>query len=183
MTPLGPPDYRVPVPSDFPSAVVAEDGVTLRLARDSDAELISAWTQAPEVHRFWGGRGLTVEEVLIKYTGRRAPAVISYVVCERTMPVGYVQAWRRPDRCGLDMFLAAEAQGRGIGPRAARALAAELTASGWTGLTVDPALDNPRAIAAWAAAGFVATDEVGVDDGRPTRIMEFALAPAGSTPQ
>lgn len=165
-------------PSDFPRAVVAEAGVTLRLARDSDAELISGWTQAPEVHRFWGGRALTVDEVRTTYTGRRAPAVVSYVVCERARPVGYLQAWRDPDRCGLDMFLAAEAQGRGIGPRAARALAAELTASGWTALTVDPALDNPRAAGAWAAAGFVATEELGVDDGRPTRIMVFSPATA-----
>lgn len=72
------------------------------------------------------------------------------------------------------MFIAAEAQGRGIGPRAARAAATALTARGWEPLTVDPALDNPRAIAAWRAAGFEATGELGVDDGAVTRIMAFS---------
>ncbi len=96
------------------------------------------------------------------------------MICEQARPVGYVQSWQGQDRYGLDMFIAAEAQGRGIGPRAARALASELTALGWVPLTVDPAVDNPRAIAAWRRAGFEATGELGEDDGKGTQIMSFA---------
>lgn len=158
----------------FPGSVIADAVVTMRLARDDDAELISGWTHAPEVHQFWGGRAITVHEALAKYTGRRAPEIVSYVICEQARPVGYVQSWQGQDRYGLDMFIAAEAQGRGIGPRAARALASELTALGWVPLTVDPAVDNPRAIAAWRRAGFEATGELGEDDGKGTQIMSFA---------
>ena len=164
-------------PRDFPSSVVADSDLALRLARDSDAEVISDWTRAPEVSRFWGEHVVPVDEVLAKYTGRRAPHVVSYVISQGQQPVGYVQAWQREDRCGLDMFLAAGAQGQGIGPRAARALAEALTSLGWTPLTVDPAVGNPRAISAWRAAGFVPTGELGTDSGKATRVMLFEPGP------
>ena len=64
----------------YPSTLAAGEDVTLRLAQDTDAALISGWTRAPEVHRHWGGRAIDVDEVLRKYCGRRAPAVVSYVV-------------------------------------------------------------------------------------------------------
>ena len=48
-----------------------------------------------------------------KYCGSRAPGVVSYVVCLRDEPVGYLQAWQREPSYGLGMFLAAESQGRG----------------------------------------------------------------------
>lgn len=158
----------------FPRSVVADSGVTMRLACDSDAELISEWTRAREVHQFWGGQPVEVHEVLARYTGRRAPEVVSYLICERARPVGYVQAWQRGGRFGLDMFVAAEAQGRGIGPRAARVLAIELSDLGWIPLTVDPTVDNARAIRAWRAAGFAATGEVGEGDGKVTQVMHFS---------
>lgn len=75
------------------------------------------------------------------------------MVCERDEPVGYLQAWQEETRCGLDLFVAAHAQWRGIGPLAARALATELSALGWAPLTVDPAEDNARAVRAWRSAG------------------------------
>jgi aminoglycoside 6'-N-acetyltransferase len=160
----------------FPTSVDADGGVSLRLAQDSDAEVITEWMRAPEVHKFWGGRALAVDDVLAKYTGRRAPDVASYVICERGRSVGYVQAWQNAGRFGLDMFLAVEAQGRGLGPRAARALAIELTNLGWVPLTVDPGVDNPRAIGAWRAAGFLATGEFAEDDGSPTQLMSFSAS-------
>ncbi len=106
--------------------------------------------------------------------------MISYVISESGCAVGYIQAWQGADRCGLDMFLAAHAQGRSIGPRAARALALALSSRGWSPWTVDPAVDNTRAVRAWNAAGFAATGEVGLDDGRPTQVMVFGATP--STP-
>ncbi len=157
----------------FPSSVQAASGVTLRLARERDAEAIAEWTRAPEVYRSWGGQAVDMDEVLAKYVGRREPEVVSYVICERGRPMGYAQAWQRDGRYGLDMFIASESQGRGIGPLAARALAGELTAAGWVPLTVDPAVDNPRAIKAWRSAGFHETGEFGDDGGVATQIMSF----------
>jgi aminoglycoside 6'-N-acetyltransferase len=157
----------------YPSSVRAAAGTWLRLARDDDAPFIAEWTHDSAVHRWWGGRELTVEEVLAKYTGRRAPEVVSYVICEQGRAMGYAQAWQRTDGFGLDMFIAAGAQGRGLGPLAARALAEELHAAGWVPLTVDPALDNTRAIRAWRSAGFVATGEPADDGGVLVQVMTF----------
>lgn len=157
----------------FPSLVRATSGVWVRLATDDDAQLIADWTDDPQVHRWWGGRAIAVDEVRAKYTGRRAPKVISYVICEQEDPVGYVQAWQRHDRCGLDMFIASHAQGRGVGSVAARALSEELTGAGWEPLTVDPALDNSAAIKAWRSAGFVETGEPVDDDGVLVQLMTF----------
>lgn len=109
----------------------------------------------------------------------KSARVVSYVITEQRRPVGYVQAWQEASRFGLDMFVSAEAQGRNIGPRAAQALAQALTALGWSPLTVDPTLDNARAIRAWRSAGFVATGELGMDDGRETQIMEFDVSITG----
>ncbi|WP_212755283.1 GNAT family N-acetyltransferase [Flexivirga aerilata] len=157
----------------YPEALRVDDTLSLRPATDADAELISGWTQAPEVHEGWGGTPLSVAEVLAKYTGRRAPRVASYLVVEGAEPVGYLQAWQDESACGLDLFIAAPAQGRGIGPRVARALAVALDALGWRPLTVDPAVGNERAVRAWQAAGFVMTGQQGVDHGRPTHLMVF----------
>lgn len=140
---------------DYPSAVTVDESIAIRLANDSDAHTISRWTHAPKVSRFWGGCELSVDIVLAKHTGRRAPEVVSYVI-------------------GLDMFISVEVQGRGIGSAAARAIAVELTARGWVPLTVDPALDNSRALRAWRAAGFVPAGGFGTDgNGRTTQIMRF----------
>ncbi len=116
---------------------------------------------------------MAVEEVRAKYTGARLPGVVVYVIETALGPVGLVQAWQEGQRCGLDMFVAAGAQGRGLGPVVARVLAEELTARGWRGLTVDPAVDNVRAVRAWRRAGFVATGECGVDGGHATEAMVF----------
>ena len=42
----------------FPTSVRAGSGVSMRLAVDSDAEMITAWMRAREVYRFWGGRAM-----------------------------------------------------------------------------------------------------------------------------
>jgi aminoglycoside 6'-N-acetyltransferase len=151
---------------------VGDEG--LRLSTSDDAELITGWLADPDVHRWWGGEPVPLAEVRRRYTGARAPDVVVHLVLRDGEPVGLLQAWRDPDgTAGLDMFLAAHAQGRGTGPRAARALAEELTRSGWGTLTVDPGTDNARAIAAWQRAGFVPTGERGEDEGRETLLMVF----------
>ncbi|MCI9889866.1 GNAT family N-acetyltransferase [Micrococcales bacterium 31B] len=157
----------------FPSRLAVGDDLALRLATAADAHLIRAWTDDPAVHEHWAGRPLTLDEVRADYTGARAPAVASYVIEEHGVPRGYLQAWQDDDARGLDMFMAAEAQGRGLGPRVARALARDLTARGWRHVTADPAERNSRGQRAWARAGFEPTGERGEDDGHPTVILCF----------
>ncbi|WP_432519664.1 GNAT family N-acetyltransferase [Kineococcus sp. SYSU DK006] len=149
-------------------------GLRLRLSGPADAETITAWLSQEQVHRWWGGAPVALEEVRAKYTGARLPGVVVHVIETAAGPVGLIQAWHERGRCGLDMFLAAGAQGRGLGPVVARALAEELTARGWRELTVDPAVDDGRAVRAWQRAGFVPTGERGVDGGQETEVMVFA---------
>lgn len=154
------------------SLTVGGEGV--RLSTPEDAGTITAWLADPRVHRWWGGAAVPLDSVRREYTGAREPDVVTYLVVAGEHPVGLLQAWHDPDgSAGLDMFLAAGAQGRGTGPRVARALAAELTRCGWGTLTVDPAVDNERAIAAWRRAGFAPTGERGTDDGHETLLMAF----------
>ena len=136
-------------------------GLRLRLSDPADAETITAWLSQEQVHRWWGGAPVTLEEVRAKYTGARLPGVVVYVIESAAAPVGLIQAWRERDRCGLDMFLAAGAQGRRLGPVVARALAEELTARGRRGLTADLVVGNVRALRAWSGpAGFAAVGVV-----------------------
>jgi len=148
--------------------------VRLRLATPADAELITGWLSEEAVHRWWGGAPVPRREVEEKYTGRRAPGVVVHLVEAAGRPVGLLQAWQDADACGLDLFVAAAEQGRGVGPVAARALAEDLTARGWRNLTVDPAVENVVAVRAWSRAGFVPTGERGTDEGRETLQMVFA---------
>jgi aminoglycoside 6'-N-acetyltransferase len=55
----------------------------------------------------------------------------------------------------IDIFIAAEHQGRGLGPDAVRTLARHLFEQrGHHRLTIDPAADNARAIASYRRVGF-----------------------------
>ncbi|WP_328291362.1 acetyltransferase [Kineococcus sp. NBC_00420] len=148
-------------------------GLRLRQANPTDAQTITAWLGQEQVHRWWGGAPVTLEEVRAKYTGARLPGVVVYVIETAAAPVGLIQAWQEGDRCGLDMFIAADMQGRGVGPVVARALAEELTIRGWRDLVVDPAVDNVGAVRAWQRAGFMPTGEHGLDEGHVTELMIF----------
>ncbi|MEU3412024.1 GNAT family N-acetyltransferase [Streptomyces sp. NPDC006658] len=136
--------------------VIAGDLTCLIPATDAHLPLLAHWFADPEFVRNWGGQPLTREEVAAKYTGRRRPEVESFLILAQTVPVGYVQyAPDGPRQGGIDMVLVPQAQGRGLGPDAARALIRHLhTVLGWTRMTVDPEASNSRAIRAWAKAGF-----------------------------
>ncbi|HEU0025072.1 MAG TPA: GNAT family protein [Thermoleophilaceae bacterium] len=56
---------------------------------------------------------------------------------------------------GIDLFLAPDYQGRGLGPQALRTVIRWLAAQrGCERFTIDPAVDNQRAIAAYTSVGF-----------------------------
>ena len=134
--------------------------------------MLVVWHQHPDVARYWDGRTFTRAEILER---QARPHVQSFIVEEGGRPVGYVQAWREGDEGGIDMFLVPDARGRGLGPDAARALAAELVRLGWPRVTVDPYIWNEEAVRAWRRAGFVDVEEREPDDGHTARwlLMEF----------
>jgi aminoglycoside 6'-N-acetyltransferase len=156
--------------------------VTLRPAGDGDVDLLVAWHAHPEVLRYWDNQAYTAEEMRAKLA---RPHVEPYIVEEDGVPAGYIQAWWEPgtDEGGVDMFLAPEARGRGIGPEAASTLARQLFARGWKRVTTDPYVWNERAVRAWRRAGFVDVEEREPDDGHTARWLLMQFQPKGQSPR
>ena len=130
--------------------------VTLRSTTFADAPTLTAILAEPEVARWWGIFDLDrVVADLIEGDPEEHPFVIEH----GGEIVGYIQAVEEdePDfrHAGIDLFLRTDLQGRGLGPDAIRSLAIELIdGRGHHRLTIDPAADNVRAIAAYAKLGF-----------------------------
>jgi aminoglycoside 6'-N-acetyltransferase len=146
---------------------------TLRSVTAADLDLLVGWFADPEVYRWWDGAPKPREEVAHKYAGGRRPQVESFVVEADGAPVGYIQYGVGDATSGwLDMFLIPAARHRGLGADAARALVRYLlTERGWRRVTVDPFLDNPRAIHAWSKAGFRPERELPDHPGGPALLM------------
>ena len=156
--------------------MIRGDRTSLRPATDDDLDLLVGWLADPEVYRWWEGRPLGRDEVADLYTGRRRPEVEPFLVEADGAPVGYLQVWQGTETSGgIDMFLVPEARGRGLGPDAARTAARFLLDQrGWTEVTVDPMVDNIRAIRAFEQAGFTPEGEELVDE-TGKRIMRMVV--------
>lgn len=130
--------------------------VTLRPTTPQDAAALLEIVAEPEVARWWGDFDLErVKADLIETDPDEEPFVIEF----DGEIIGYIQAVEEtePDfrHAGIDLFIRPEAQGRGLGPDAIRTLAIHLIDQrGHHRLTIDPAADNDRAIAAYAKVGF-----------------------------
>jgi aminoglycoside 6'-N-acetyltransferase len=156
--------------------VIRGERTVLRPATDDDLDLLVGWLADPEVYRWWEGRPLSRDEVADMYTGRRRPEVEAFVVEADGVPVGYLQCWQGTETSGgVDMFLVPEARGRGFGHDAARAASRFLLdRRGWTEVTVDPMVDNIRAIRAFERAGFSSQREE-LDDETGKRILRMVV--------
>lgn len=110
------------------------------------------------------------------YTGRRRPEVEPFIIEADGVPVGYLQVWQGTETSGgIDLFLVPEARGRGLGPDAARAAASFLLDHrGWFEVTVDPVVDNLRAIRAFERAGFSSQSEE-LDDETGKRVLRMVV--------
>jgi aminoglycoside 6'-N-acetyltransferase len=156
--------------------VIRGERTSLRPASDDDLDLLVGWLADPEVYRWWEGRPLSQDEVTDLYTGRRRPEVDPFIIEADGVPVGYLQVWEGTETSGgIDMFLVPQARGRGLGPDAARAAASFLLDDrGWTEVTVDPLVDNHRAIRAFERAGFAPEGEE-LDDETGKRILRMVV--------
>ena len=104
-----------------------------------------------------------------------------FIVEAGAEPVGYFQACAEDATAGgIDLFLIPAARGRGLGPDAARALVRYLAeVRGWRRVTVDPAVDNGRAIRAWEKAGFVSERDWPDHPDGPSVLMAIHAEAAG----
>ena len=122
--------------------------VDLRLATEADADRFVEIVSASE----WWGAGpydvLDCETYAVEVDG---------------VNVGWLQVWEEDDpgcrSAGLAIMLAPSHQAQGIGPEALRQAIDLLIARGHHRFTIDPALDNERAIRAYEKVGF---ERVGV---------------------
>jgi aminoglycoside 6'-N-acetyltransferase len=145
------------------------EAVNIRPTSDEDLEFLASWFADPQFVIWWGGKPKTREEVRRECLVHD-PARQAFIVEVNGEPIGYVQAWSdEPPDGGIDIVLKPEAQGRGLGVDAVRALALHLRAAGWKRITIDPRGENYRAIKAFEKAGFVRER----DDGRHV-ILAFA---------
>lgn len=149
----------------------------MRPATEADVDRLAAWHADPDVARFWDGEIFTADEIRERL---RRIDVDPWIVEEEGEPVGYLQAWwedDEPRRGGLDGFLIPSARGRGLMPDAARALATELLAQGWSDVTVDPYLWNQTAVRAWQRAGFDPVEEREPDEDHTSRWLLMRFTP------
>ena len=130
---------------------------------ERDLPLVSVWLNRPHVARWWGDSAETLAEL----RAHRPEAVA--VITLDARPVGLL-CWQTPSRAELsqagladlpselidvDILLGEEdAQGRGVGPAALGLLFDRLRAQGATLVGIAAAMENQRALAAYAKAGF-----------------------------
>jgi RimJ/RimL family protein N-acetyltransferase len=154
------------------------------LAADDLSRLLE-WVRRPHVARWWGP--CTPEELERDYGAivRGEDSTRAFIACWQGRPVGFVQVYEPmqagggwwedetdPGRRGIDQFLAEpELLGRGLGSAMVCSFVERLFEDDRvTGVQVDPAPDNARAIRCYARAGFVAQGEVATPDG-PALLM------------
>jgi aminoglycoside 6'-N-acetyltransferase len=142
--------------SPFPVDLVLDgDLVRLRPVAAGDHNRLEAILAEPSVARWWTAAseaGAAADwlagEDAIHFAIEADGVVVGSVQVEEELDPDYEYA-------SIDLFLATEAQGRGIGPDAIRTISRFLIeVRGHHRLTIDPNVANERAIRAYAKVGF-----------------------------
>jgi aminoglycoside 6'-N-acetyltransferase len=129
--------------------------VLLRPIRATDGGRLLEILREPEVARWWGVHDAErVREDLIEPTDE-----VAYAIESEGELIGAVTYYEEPTpeyrHAGLDIFLATDRHGQGLGSEALRLLARHLfDERGHHRLTIDPAAANERAIRAYERVGF-----------------------------
>lgn len=125
----------------------------IRPVTESDVAPLTRVLQQPDVARFWG----RYDEP--KFRGEVAQASLAWTIEVDGAPAGYVQVWEENDPdwrwVDIDIFLAPEHHGRGIGPDAMReALGFCFEQRGHHRATLSTSVENERAVKAYEKLGF-----------------------------
>jgi aminoglycoside 6'-N-acetyltransferase len=123
--------------------------VVLRPATVADTDALLAMLAEPEIACWWGPYDAAeVHDELAD----------SYVILVDDLVAGWLQFTEEttPDyrHVGLDIMVSTRLRGQGYGREALRVAIRHFVARGHHRFTIDPALDNRRAIRAYAAVGF-----------------------------
>jgi aminoglycoside 6'-N-acetyltransferase len=132
-----------------PDLILHGERVTLRPSRQADVDALVAVLAEPAVMRWWRAstREDVVEELGVGLTVRVGDAVAGWLlVTEETEPDYRSVAF--------DIALTTALHGGGYGREALRLMVGHCIACGHHRFTIDPAVDNERAIRSYAAVGF-----------------------------
>ena len=148
----------------------------------ADLPMMVRWLQTAEVVRWWGepnSQYALLEEDLDE------PAMQQWIVEYDGLPFAYVQAYspsRWPqdhfadlpsDAMAVDAFIGEpDMVGKGHGSAFLRQFARRLIEAGASTVVLDPSIDNRRARAAYARAGFIGDKIVHTPEG-PSVLMVF----------
>jgi aminoglycoside 6'-N-acetyltransferase len=139
-----------------PQPVLRGPHVTIRAGGRDDVPLLHAVLSEESVTRWWGAPEAT-EDIAAKLAGTGSSVLLVIEVDGQV--AGGIQYDEEEDpmyrHAGIDIFLAAAHQGRGVGPEAIGLLARFLCERReHHRLTIDPAAANERAIRCYAKVGF-----------------------------
>lgn len=138
-----------------PPVLLVGPRVRLRLPAGADRAALRAILADPTVARWWGTDD--PDAALADVAGQDGHVTLIVDVDGSVAGAIMYAEEHDPDyrHAGIDVFLGADYQGRGLGSEAIRVLARYLfDERGHHRLTIDPAADNERAIRAYEAVGF-----------------------------
>jgi aminoglycoside 6'-N-acetyltransferase len=129
--------------------------VVLRPLRENDAPRLAELGRHPSVARWWPG----VEEEELRRKARGEDEATAFAIVVGDEVAGLIQYYEHDDaefrHAGVDVFLGAERQGRGLGTDAVRTLVRHLVEErGHHRVVIDPAAENTAAIRTYEKVGF-----------------------------
>lgn len=135
--------------------VLTGESVKLRLLTEHDLQHLHDMLQQPGVVEWWSG----YDAARLRADTLDTPSVTSLAIELDGGLIGLIMYTEETDpyyrSAGIDITLDASLVGRGLGTDALRTLARHLfDARGHHRLTIDPAVGNERAIAAYQKVGF-----------------------------
>jgi aminoglycoside 6'-N-acetyltransferase len=135
-----------------PPPTLTGDGVVLRPAGERDVDPLVAILAEPAVSRWWGKRDADWVRRELVHDGP------GWVIVSDDAVVGWLAYWEETDpdyrHVALDIFLTTSLHGRGVARQALRLAIRHFIERGHHRFTIDPAVDNRRAIRAYEALGF-----------------------------
>jgi aminoglycoside 6'-N-acetyltransferase len=135
--------------------VLRGPGVTLRPLKKSDARTLRALLTDPEVSATWG----TYDDERLERDFYDQAWAYTYLIEAGGQVAGLIQFHEVPDpdykHAGIDIAVAGSHQEHGLGTEALRILIGYLIGTrGHHRITIDPAVDNGRAIHVYGKVGF-----------------------------
>ena len=131
--------------------VLRSERLTLRPAGEGDAETLAAILAEPDVRGWWGA--YDVDRVR-----RELSAVRSWAIEADGSVSGWLHVHEESDpdwpSVSFDVVVSERLRGSGYGREALRIAIRHFAAHGHHRFTIDPALENERAIRAYEAVGF-----------------------------